>query len=367
MKPFTAFLRALFQMTLRNRQALFWTFFFPVLIMAFMGFVGKSQAPLNVAVVGPAGPARTMLVKILSKSGGVHLVKAPGDAAAVRGDIRRGNLDAAVILTAPLEKDLLTALGGGPPVPLPVLYASSNYIQAQITRGAISGILEAGALGASGRYPPFYADTRAVGAQRLTYLDFITPGVVGMMIMNSALFAITGMLTRWRERGILRRLRATGISPLAILTGMIINQASVAIVSVAILIAIAIFVFKVHLFLDAASLLPISVAGIGAFLAIGLVLAGFAKTSESVAPLTNIVTLPMMFLSGIWFPVSGLPDGLRQIVSVLPLTYLVNGLRSSLLQTGTIVAQRSDVLALLVWVVVAGIVASRTFRWEQHA
>lgn len=85
------------------------------------------------------------------------------------------------------------------------------------------------------------------------------------------------------------------------------------------------------------------------------------------APVTNVVTLPMIFLSGVWFPVSGLPSGLRQIVSLLPLTYLVDGLRRSMLQTGAAAATRTDIAALAVWVLVAGLAATRTFRWEQQA
>ncbi|EQD55984.1 membrane protein containing ABC-2 type transporter domain protein [mine drainage metagenome] len=126
-------------------------------------------------------------------------------------------------------------------------------------------------------------------------------------------------------------------------------------------------VFHVNLFLNASILVPLCVLGIGAFLAIGLLLSGLAKDSESVGPLTNVVTLPMMFLSGVFFPVSGLPGGLRQVVSLLPLTYLVNGLRGSMLQTGTMVSQRTDILALLVWVLIASFAASRVFRWEQRA
>lgn len=365
MRRFLAFLRALFLMTLRNRQALVWSFLFPILIMGFMGFVGSGASPIRVAVVGPAGPVRSMLAAALGKAPGVHLEKFSGGAAAARKSIHADHLDAAILLSPALDQRLAASLQGGPPAAVPVLYASSNYIEAQITRGVLAGILQATALAATHRHLPFYARTVAVGARRLTYLDFVVPGVVGMMIMNSALFAITGILTRWRERGILRRLRATGISPGMILSSLIINQAAIALVGVVLLLAVAMSVFHVHLAIDVPVLLPLSLLGIGAFLAVGLLLSGFAKTSEAVAPLTNLVTLPMMFLSGVFFPVSGLPDGLRQVVSLLPLTYLVDGLRGSMLGTAAAAAIRTDIWALLVWIAVAAIAASRSFRWEQ--
>lgn len=93
-------------------------------------------------------------------------------------------------------------------------------------------------------------------------------------------------------------------------------------------------------------------------------LAGLAKDSEGVAPIVNLVTLPMMFLSGVFFPVSSLPHWLGSIVQFLPLTFLSDGLRQTMNAGVGLAGLGIDFLGLAAWLLVSGAVAVRFFRWE---
>jgi ABC-2 type transport system permease protein len=107
------------------------------------------------------------------------------------------------------------------------------------------------------------------------------------------------------------------------------------------------------------------VLGVGTFLALGLAIGGMAKSQEAVMPMINVVAFPMMFLSGVFFPVSSLPGTLHTIVNFLPLTFLASGLRSTM--NGGVVwnhALMTDALGLLAWMVLSVAVAVRTWRWE---
>ena len=101
-----------------------------------------------------------------------------------------------------------------------------------------------------------------------------------------------------------------------------------------------------------------------AFLTIGFALSGLAATVEAAGALANIVTMPMMFLSGVYFPVSGAPDWLKPLINILPLTYLANGLRDVMEHGQGLGTIGIDFLVLVITAIVGFAVAARTFRWE---
>lgn len=363
MKPFLALLRAIFHMSLRNRQALLWSFLFPALLMLFMSFLGDETTKIKVDLVGPVTGPTAVLAQAVRRSPGFTMGKASSISSA-RGSLHRGKLDAALIFSPTFNRTLIKALGGGPPAQLTVLYANSNYIQAQITRAATFGLVQSAAIQLSGRPLPVEAKAVAVGAKSISYLQFVVPGLIGIMIMNSALFTMTSLLSRWRERKILKRLRATTLSPSAIVLSLVLNQLIIGLISVVILVALAEGAFHVRLQIHPSALLPLVLLGLGAFLSLGILLSSLIRDSDSVAPLVNLISLPMLFLSGVWFPVSTLPPGLRNAVNLLPLTYLVHGLRVSLLGTAILTPWNPDTAALAVWSALLVLATAKVFRWE---
>ena len=108
----------------------------------------------------------------------------------------------------------------------------------------------------------------------------------------------------------------------------------------------------------------LAILGMGTFFSLGFFLAGIAKDAEAVVPLVNLVSLPMMFLSGIFFPVDSLPRWLLKIVHYLPLRYLADGLRSTLTSGVKLTALGTDVAGLGAWMLVAIVASIRVFRWE---
>jgi ABC-2 type transport system permease protein len=146
----------------------------------------------------------------------------------------------------------------------------------------------------------------------------------------------------------------------------ILNSAVVTLVTIGIVIAMARLLLHATFAFPLGPLFITFVIGIAAFLAIGFVIAGLSRSQEATMPIVNLVQFPMLFLSGIFFPVSDLPKLLAQIVSYFPLTYLVDAVRAFMQgQAVTFTAPLADdLLGLGVWLVAMGLVASRTWRWE---
>ena len=356
MKQLLTVTGALLRSLVRNRQALFWTFFFPVLLMVVFGFLGNSSFKLNLLVSGPKTGPEARIVQAYKKIPYFN-VKRAGRQEALRL-VRLGQADAVL---------LLPAASAPPPWHAQLVYNSANM---QTAQQAVSAVTSAAAqinLAMTGERPYFLVQPKAAsGSRSSSYLDFLLPGVLALMAMQNSLFGVAGSLTRWKEKGVLRRFLATPLTPLQFLGGVVLYQLVFGILSAALIVAIAVAFLHATVVLPLLPLLATVVLGMSAFLAIGFVIAGFAKTEEASMPIINVVSFPMMFLSGVFFPVTSLPPLLRSIVHYLPLTYLVDGVRG--LMSGQYAAWapavQADILALLVWFVILAIISTRTWRWE---
>lgn len=347
--------RSLLRQTVRNRQGLFWTLFFPLVLMFVFSFLGNSQSRVNLAIVAPAGSSTTV-VQAFKRSPVFH-VKRLNRQAALQ-EVQRGQIDAALFVP-PLNTHQTTTLT--------LRYNNANALNAQQVVGAVEAFVAQADIALSGNPPLFQVSAQAMThSRRSTYLDFLLPGVLALMTMQNSLFGIGTGLTRWKEKGVLRRFRATPVKPVQLLAATIVNYVVVGLVSAAIVIGFATTVLHASVTVLFGPTLAVLLLGMGCFLSIGFIVAGLSKSQEATIPIINLISFPMMFLSGVFFPVSSLPRILAHIVQYFPLTYVADALRglmSGQLTTST-AAFRTDVVGLGVWIVVAGVIASRTWRWE---
>lgn len=347
--------QSLLRQTVRNRQGLFWTLFFPLVLMVVFGFLGNSQTQVNLAVVAPAGQS-SAVVTAMEKSSLFHIQSMSRQSALK--EVRLGQLDAALFLPAKHTSGTNT---------LTLRYNNSNAVSAQQTVGAVQAFVAQADINLSGKPPLFRVSAQAMThSHGATYLDFLLPGILALMTMQNSLFGIGSGLTRWKENGVLRRFRATPIKPVQFLTATVMNYLVVGLASAAIVIGIATTILKASVLVPIGPILLVLLLGMASFLSIGFIVAGLSKSQEATIPIINLISFPMMFLSGIFFSVSSLPRVLAQIVQYFPLTYISNALRG--LMSGQLTmasrALHTDIIGLVLWIVVTGVVASRVFRWE---
>ncbi|HVB09693.1 MAG TPA: ABC transporter permease [Bacillota bacterium] len=355
MRALLTLTRALVRTTVRNRQGFFWTLFFPVVIMLVFGLIGNGGGfSVNLAVAGPAGGATDQVVAAFSQVPIFKVVRM--DAGAAMQAVRSGKEDALLVVPA-----------GTRPLALTLYYNDANYVAAQQAVAAVESSVSALDLALSGHAPALtVAATPVSHSQRATFLDFLVPGIVALMIMQNALFSVGAGLTRWKEQGILRRFLATPLRPVQFLGAVILNNLVVSLASLAIVVLIAVDLLHAHVAVPVAPLLAVAVVGIAVFLAIAFLVAGLSRSQEATIPIINLITFPMMFLCGIFFPVSTLPPALATIVGYLPLTYLANAIRALMSgqAAGFTPAVTGDLLGLLAWLAAGTVISARTWRWE---
>jgi ABC-2 type transport system permease protein len=331
------------RMLVRNRIAILFSLAFPFIFMVVFGvLVGNSSKP-DVDVVGD-GPLATAVG--MSRALKLHLVDSEAKA---RRDVANGDRVAALIVHG--DKALL-------------LYDASSTIPAAEVRGLVNGIAAQASVNATGQRPLVTVDERSVQGNSFSYIDYLVPGLIAMALSQSAVFGVAGALTSFREKGIFRRLRLTPLPLWEFLVARVIMQLALALTQVAVLLTVGHVLFGVRVSGDVVDMLPVVVAGAICFITLGFLIGSIARNEPAADAIANFVTLPMVFLAGVFFPLAGAPAVFVAISKAVPLTYLANGLRDVAIRGHSALATLPDVAILLVVAALFGAMSMRFFRWE---
>ena len=352
------------KMFVRNRLALFFSLFLPLVIMLIFGVLNfEGSTTVALGIVDEAGTdASAALVDGLAEYEYLEISEGSRDdelAALEEGD--RG-----FVLVIP--SDFQPSLGGE--TGLVAYQSNADPSQAQVAQGLLQQAV-AGAIVASfgdtpipnvpGLAPPVAFES--VESRDLGYIDFLVPGIVGMTVMQLGLFGVAFGFVQLKRTGALRRLFATPTPPAYFLSAQVASRVVLGYLQVAILVGIGIW-FGLQMFGSWLVLAVIIGLALLIFLAMGFAIAGWAKNEDQAAPVANLVSLPMLFLSGVFFPRDAMPEILRSITGFMPLTYVNEALRAVMNEGATLVDLGPQLLGMGVWAVIAFVVAVWLFKWE---
>ena len=207
-------------------------------------------------------------------------------------------------------------------------------------------------------------DQANVGSPVYKYIDYLIPGLIGFSILTSPMFSLVDISSSYRKEGIFRQLSLTPLTRSEWLTARVVWYVLLTFVSAGIMIGAGIGFFGAHVTLTL-GLVPFLVVGPFFFVSLGMLCGSAARTPESAALIGNIVTFPMMFLSGTFFTVSSFPAGLQLFAHVLPLYYVIDGMNGVMLFANTSRAL-VDLGVVFVASVVVFVAAVRLFRWRDE-
>ncbi|HEY3766241.1 MAG TPA: ABC transporter permease [Gaiellales bacterium] len=351
---FLATTRAQLQMTFRRRITLFWSLIFPMILMTLLGLLfGRSINAGTIAVVPVRAAAPAGVIRALEHTKGVTVKIAPNAAKALH-QVRDGDRDAAIIFSP-------TASGAY----VVRLYTSNTSAdQAGIIKGIVSGATDGVSVAATGSAPALRFQPLSVDSASLTYIDFLLPGILALAIMISAVIGLATILVDWRQRGILRRLKLTPIPLGEFFAARITASLVVALMQVVVLLLFGRIAFGIHISSTAWAAIPVALAGCLCFLAMGFAIGSVVSNPETGDAVSNVITNPMMFLSGVFFPVAAMPAFVQVIARALPLYYMANGLRDTTVRGLSLTHVSGDIGVLLGATAVLAAIGLRSFRWE---
>jgi ABC-type polysaccharide/polyol phosphate export permease len=341
--------RSLFQLTrirylefVREPEAMFWVFVFPILLTAGLGLAFRSRPPER-SIVGIVEGARTdSMATALEADDRIDVQRL--DAEAAQQALRTGTI---AVLIVPTDSGVVYRFDDTRP-------------EARIARQLVDDALQRGA----GRTDVIPYQDEVVRDRGSRYIDFLLPGLIGMNLMGTGIWGIGFAIVDHRRKKLLKRLVATPMSRAEYLLAFLLSRFGWLILEVGVLLGFGVFVFGVPLRGSLLSFAFVCMLAGFAFGGLGLLIAARPRTIEAASGLMNLVMMPMWVFSGIFFNASNFPDAMQPFVQALPLTAVVDSLRAIMLE-GTSLAGLAPELAIIVgWTLATFVIALRIFRWR---
>ncbi len=350
---------ASFKMYFRQREALIWSFLLPlflIILFSFVRFNGMGTIDVGIILGAKDRPAwLDNLRKIES------LKIAEGTRAAELAALEKGDRD--IVLELPASVADSGSAGQGS-IPVNAFLNDGRPQQANIGMLVIQRVLDEAAFARSPMPGRIILVPKSVQSRNLTYLDFLIPGVIAMSIMQLGVFGVAFGFVSLKKRGILRRLSVTPIRPGDFITAQVAMRVVVTMLQIGLMVGVGIVFLHLH-FIGSIFLMGLlGLLGATVFLGFGFAIAGVSKSEDQVAPMANIISLPMMLLSGVFFSRNDLPVIVRRITDFIPLTPLADAMRSVAVDGAGVGQLLPQILALVAWGTVSCFVAVKLFRWE---
>jgi len=348
---------------LRNPLGLFFSLIFPIILVLIFGAVfassGSSQVPLTVQNLDHDSPQSQEFLALLNTTGAVSLSFVSPSAGNLSSYLSHNSLSAGLVVPAGFGYDVNHSI----PVHLLVYTNPSAGSSSGIVEGAIQGAANGMNLKLAGGFPVVTPTYLNVGSTIYSYIDYLVPGLIGFSILVSPMFSMVNISSTWKRDKLFRQLSLTPLSRGEWLTATLLWYVILATISAFLLVAVGKAVFGAHVTITWLAA-PFLIVGPVFFVALGLLAGSVSSTPESAGVIGNIITFPMMFLSGTFFPVSLFPAYLKTVAHVLPLYYVIDGLNNSMVFNNPS-AVLTDVVVVGVLAVVFSVLAARVFSWRE--
>jgi ABC-2 type transport system permease protein len=337
---------------LRDRTAVFFMLLFPLMFLVLLGALLKNESTPRAEIVqigrvevfdSLPRETREGLEDFLS-------IERSGDREKALEEVRAGDVDAVVWQ----EGDDVR-----------LRYSAADPARAGNVQAIVNSVVQQANIAATGQPPAYELTTARVEDESLKVIQFLTPGMLGWAVSMSAIMGSALTLVNWRKKRILRRLWLAPVNAGSVVGARVGVSVALALVQTLVFVGVASIPFYgLELSGDWWLSLPLVVCGTLAFMSVGLVIGARAKTEEAANGVSQLVVLPMAFLSGSFFPLDNAPAWVRAASDVLPLTYLTEAMQDVLSRGQSWGAALPTMGGLLLFAAVLTAVAARLFRWD---
>ncbi len=357
---------ARFRGFIREPEAVFWTFVFPILLAVGLGIAFRSRPPerSHVGVINSAGFDDVRIAGMIADGNASASPTSATPKAIVDGLKRDTSLIVGVMDDSAAAKALRTGkisilvkITG----PAKVEY---EYDPARGDAATARLLVDRAIQRAGGRVDPVAVADRKVTERGSRYIDFVLPGLLGMNLMGSGIWGLGFAIVDQRGKKLLKRFMATPMSRVEYLASFMFSRLVFLVLEVVTLIGFGALVFHVPLRGSIITLAAICLLAALAFAGMGLLIASRARTTEGVNGLMNLVMLPMWIFSGVFFSSSNFPNVVQPVIKLLPLTAVNDALRANMLEGASLAGVSGQLLVVAGWLVVSFIAALKLFRWR---
>jgi ABC-2 type transport system permease protein len=349
----------------RDKVAIFFVFVFPLIFLFVFGglFGGSNDVSFNIGMVNRSDSEfAAEFVKQAQDNEILDIDEEVTNLDRAREKMNQSQIDAVIVL--PAEFGVIQPGQDYPSGQARILYDQNNQQAGQTLGSILEGQFKEINSQFVDQEAPFSVVAESTDTRGLTQFDYTFSGLLGFSILTLGIFGPTSVFPRLKQRGVLRRYHTTTLKVWQYFTGNVLSNSLVGLMSVAMMFAVALTVFNLDMQGDYLSVIALVVLGVITLFGIGLAVGGWAKNENQAAPLANMITFPMMFLSGVFFPRFLMPEWLQTVSGLLPLTPVVDGARLIITEGKTIFDIGSQVGLLALWAIIIYAIAFKVFRWE---
>jgi ABC-2 type transport system permease protein len=362
-------MKAYWQLTLaqlklfaRNKAVIFWTTFFPLFLMIVLGLFlgGGTGTTISVAWIDQDKSEYSLIMKDTFLDVEAIDLREWEDVNLAKLELEEGNLSFVIEIGAGFTEKI--AEGAQPT--FSVFYDETNQAIAQLGFAIIDQAVDQLNKQLTDYQETVFVERLGLKSLDLTYLDFLVPGIAALMILSSNLNGVAAQISSWRERGVLRRMKLTGLPASTFVAAQITARTILNITQSILVLSVGIFLLGAQMNGNWFLLLFYLILGILVFMSLGFLVANLAKTPEHASPIAGFISFPMFFLGGIFFPITNMPDFLQPIVAIIPISHLAGVLREVMNVGATMTELLVPTAVLVAWFLVCFAIASKTFKWE---
>ena len=347
MKIYLSFTVAASKMFFRRKSSIFWSLFFPVVTMLVLGnagFIGYSAPNVGLYINGEINDEA---VDKLKASNSITIRDYLSESEALVA-LEKGTLSALITLNNNSKITVTTREG--------------DIAEQEVVENFVFKMMNEN----TGEIKNVSNEIAEMNYQG--YKGFIVPGIAAMAIMQNGIFSVVFTLLSYKNQGVLKRLKAAPISPSHFIVGHLISRVTIIILQTFVLLLMGVFVLDVSIgqgnIFAWINILFLSFLGGILFLAIGLAISSLSPNEDSAPAIANLVTFPMLFLSGVFFPIDFLPRIIGYISNLLPLTHLAQGIRLSALYGNSSIMTLPQIGITFAWLALSFFICAISFKWE---
>lgn len=352
------------KMLLRNRQSLFWAVMMPVMFTLIFGlFFGRSNSMAG--SIDFVNNSNTTVAQNLEKSlkdANVFSIKDSTDLNASKDQVEKSKISAVVYIP-----ENFGSLDPAAPKNIQIFYDPASTQASSILSSFMDKYLNGASNSIQQTQSLFSIEQSQVGSGKaFSYFAFVLAGILGLALMNGSIIGIAVGISRYKEDKILKRLTTTPLPSWKFIVAEVASRLVLNLFQVALILFLGIKVFHADFNGNLGVLVAVALFGGLLFQLVGFVLASFAKTADAAQGMAQAIAIPMMFLSGVFFPIDALPKWLSSIVQYLPLAPLLRMLRAVAIDGNSPFANPSNSLIVLAWIVIMAGVALWKFRMNEE-
>jgi ABC-2 type transport system permease protein len=345
---------------LRNAAGLFFGLIFPVILILIFGAIFSSgfSGTITLYVQNQDGDqVSTSFVEAINSTGTVS-IESVSNSENFSQYLSAHSASDGLIIPADFSANYVAGL----PVNL-TLYGNPSQSSSAIVSGTVTGIANGFNLERYGGSPIIGITQTTAQAQVTKYIDFLVPGLIGFSILVSPMFSLVNISSEYKRMKLFKQLSLTPLTKIEWLASKVLFYILLSVASFLLMFAVGVFAFDAHIVLSP-WLIPFLILGPTLFASLGMLVGTVSKSAETASVVGNVITFPMMFLAGTFFPISLMPTYLQHFSRVLPLFYIIDGLNGVMIY-GNYAQAAIDLAVVAVITIVFFVAAVKLFKWRE--